>query len=233
MSAPARALVIGAHPDDAELFAGGTVAAWCAAGAHVEFLVLTDGRLGSPDPSVDPDAVAAVRAAECDAAARTLGVAAVRSGGFPDGGLRAQADAAADLVARTIREVRPEIVIGHDPWRAYEMHPDHRAAGTATCDGFIAAREHHALPSPAPAAHRPAELWLMGTSQPDLFQPVDLVRKLAALAAHASQFAHVAGWSDRVASWNRAIGAERGFEAAEAFHRVLQSGTTPADMLTR
>lgn len=217
---PARALVVGAHPDDAELFAGGTVAAWCAAGAHVEFCVLTDGRLGSQDPSVDPDAVAAARARECDAAAAVLGVAAVRAGGFPDGGLRAHRDAATAFVARAIREVRPDIVIGHDPWRLYEMHPDHRAAGWATCDGLIAAREHHALPAPAPPAHR-ADLWLMGTSNPDLFIPVEMEIKLRALAAHASQFTHVEGWRTRVEAWNSAIGGERGYVAAEAFHRAL------------
>lgn len=223
---PARALVVGAHPDDAELFAGGTVAAWCAAGAHVEFCVLTDGRLGSQDPSADPDVVAAVRASECEAAAAVLGVAAVRAGGFPDGGLRAHRDAATMFVARAIREVRPDIVIGHDPWRLYEMHPDHRAAGWATCDGLIAAREHHglaapALPAPlAPAAHR-ADLWLMGTSNPDLFIPVEMETKLRALSAHASQFAHVGDWRARVETWNRAIGGERGHPAAEAFHRAL------------
>lgn len=221
---PSRVLVVGAHPDDAELFAGGTVAMWTAAGAHVEFLVLTDGRLGSPDADIDPDQVAATRAAECHVAAEILDVAQVRFGGSPDGGLRAHRDHATDVVARTIREVRPDIVLGHDPWRAFEMHPDHRAAGRATCDGFIAAREHHALRPPALPAHRPEELWLMGTSDPDVFSPVGLDRKLEALGAHASQFAHVSGWQDRVTAWNRSIGAERGYDAAEAFHRVVQAG---------
>lgn len=220
VTVPARALVVGAHPDDAELFAGGTVAAWCAAGAHVEFCVLTDGRLGSQDPSVEPDAVASVRARECDTAAALLGVARVRAGGFPDGGLRGYRDEATALVARVIREVRPDIVIGHDPWRRHEMHPDHRAAGWATCDGLIAAREHHAVPDATATAHR-ADLWLMGTSDPDLFIPVEMEPKIAALAAHASQFAHIGGWDARVEAWNRAIGGERGYTAAEAFHVAL------------
>lgn len=200
------------------------MAAWCASGAHVEFLVLTDGRLGSQDPSVDPDDIATTRTKECLAAAAVLGVANVRMGGFPDGGLRANRDAATQLVANTIRAVRPDIVIGHDPWRAYEMHPDHRAAGKAVCDGYIAAREHHALAQPSLPAHRSRELWLMGTSEPDLYLPISLDRKLDALAAHASQFDHVDGWRDRVTTWGLDIGAERGYDAAEAFHLALKSG---------
>ena len=65
----------------------------------------------------------------------------------------------------------------------------------------------------------------MGTSDPDVYEAVALEAKLAALAAHASQFAHVDGWRDRAERWNRQIGAERGYPAAEAFKRIMQSGT--------
>jgi len=46
-----RALVIIAHPDDAEFWAGGTIARWTDAGAAVTYLVLTDGDAGGFDPS--------------------------------------------------------------------------------------------------------------------------------------------------------------------------------------
>ena len=45
-----RALVIIAHPDDAEFWAGGTIARWTDAGAAVTYLVLTDGDAGGFDP---------------------------------------------------------------------------------------------------------------------------------------------------------------------------------------
>jgi LmbE family N-acetylglucosaminyl deacetylase len=47
MSAPERALAIGAHPDDVEFGCGATLAAWAAAGCEVSLLVCTDGSKGS------------------------------------------------------------------------------------------------------------------------------------------------------------------------------------------
>lgn len=222
---PARVLTVGAHPDDAELYAGGTLAAWIAEGAYVALLVLTDGRLGSHDPAVDPVKVAATRNAEAREAADHMGIGEIVFGGYPDGGLRQNLEAATELVAATIREVRPDIVIGHDPWRMYELHPDHRAAGTATCDGLIAAREHHAIPSLRQrglSPHRPEELWLMGSTQPDRFVDIEasMGKKLEALALHRSQFSHLDDWTQKVRTWNSDIGAERGLRAAEAFHVI-------------
>lgn len=221
-----RALVVGAHPDDAELFAGGAVAAWCTEGAHVELLVLTDGRLGSWDPAVAPDEVARARAEEAEAAAKTLGVARMRLGRFPDGGLAACLPDATALVARTIREVRPDVLVAHDPWRLYELHPDHRAAGTAACDGMIAAQEAFGLGPAATerlAPHRTRELWLAGGDHPNHFVDVAATfeRKLDALACHESQLERVEGWRERVREWNARIGAERGHRLAEAFRRIL------------
>ncbi|MBI4729615.1 MAG: PIG-L family deacetylase [Acidobacteria bacterium] len=217
-----RILLVGAHPDDCELYAGGTIASWRAEGARVDLLVLTDGRLGSADPAAAPGEIARLRAGEAEAAARGLG-AGIRFGGFPDGALADSRREATLLVARAIRELRPDVLASHDPWRTYELHPDHRACGSAVCDGMIAAREAHGLGPGSPPAHRPAELWLWGTDHPNHFVDVSagLERKLDALASHASQFSDVAGWRERVAGWNARIGAERGMRAAEAFRRIL------------
>lgn len=228
MAPPLRILAVGAHPDDIELYAGGTIATWIGEGAYVAMLVLTDGRLGSHDFTIDPVDVAATRNAEARAAADFLGAGEIIFGGFPDGGLRQNLEAATELTAATIREIRPDIVVGHDPWRMYELHPDHRAAGTATCDGLIAAREHHAIPALRQrglSPHRPEELWLMGTTQPDRFVDVEptMSKKLDALGLHRSQFGHLSDWSERIASWNAEIGAERGYRAAEAFHVIAPS----------
>ncbi|MHB1784049.1 MAG: PIG-L deacetylase family protein, partial [Acidimicrobiales bacterium] len=51
--APTRALAIYAHPDDAEVSCGGTLARWSAAGCEVEVVVCTRGDKGSTDPAVD------------------------------------------------------------------------------------------------------------------------------------------------------------------------------------
>ncbi|MFA5890223.1 MAG: PIG-L deacetylase family protein [Actinomycetota bacterium] len=218
-----RALIVGAHPDDPELFAGGTAARWARAGAAVRFLLLTDGRMGTQDPDADLGDVARSRIDEAVAAAAVIGAEAPVFAGFPDGELVAHRAAATEVVARAIREFRPDVVVGHDPWRPYEPHPDHRAAGFATCDGVVAAREWHALPALRAAGldpHRPREVWLMGTGAPDRFVDITATfeSKVAALAAHAGQFASVKGWRRRVEDWNARIGAEVGCGFAEAFH---------------
>ena len=69
---PTRALAVGAHPDDIEFGAGGTLAGWAAAGTDVHFLVLTDGSKGTWNPADDLAALIATRQDEARAAATTL-----------------------------------------------------------------------------------------------------------------------------------------------------------------
>jgi LmbE family N-acetylglucosaminyl deacetylase len=73
-----RALVAVAHPDDADFWAGGTVARWSAAGILVTYLVLTDGDAGGFDPAVPRADIPRIRRSEQQAAARILGVRDVR-----------------------------------------------------------------------------------------------------------------------------------------------------------
>ncbi len=91
------------------------------------------------------------RMQECrEAAARIDGTTAtdgdrVRFLGAVDGELVNDIDARRE-VARVIREVRPDVLFGHDPWRRYRLHPDHRAAGFLTLDALVAARDPHFFP---------------------------------------------------------------------------------------
>ncbi|HET6814747.1 MAG TPA: PIG-L family deacetylase [Actinomycetota bacterium] len=150
MLAIRRALALGAHPDDVELQAGGTLAAWAGQGVHVELACFTAGEKGSPDPAADPVALAAVRLAEVQAAAAVLGAAGVHFLGAVDGELEVTM-ALRLAVARLVRTVRPDVVLGHDPWRRWLLHPDHRAAGLLTVDGVVAARDPlYRVPTEAP-----------------------------------------------------------------------------------
>jgi LmbE family N-acetylglucosaminyl deacetylase len=220
-----RALAFGAHPDDVELQAGGTLAGWAARGARVELACFTAGERGSPDPDADPAELAGVRRAEAAAAATALGAAVpVHFLGVVDGELEVTM-ALRLAVASLVRVVRPDVVLGHDPWRRYLLHPDHRAAGLLTVDGVVAARDPLYAPGLAAeglAAHRPHTVLLFGTDTPD--ELVDVTAtidvKLAALRAHASQFADPADLERRVRTWNAAIGAAAGLAYAEAFHTL-------------
>jgi LmbE family N-acetylglucosaminyl deacetylase len=132
-------------------------------------------------------------------------------------------------VARLVRTVRPDVVVGHDPWRRWLLHPDHRAAGLLTVDGVVAARDPLYAPELAAeglAAHRPHTVLLFGTDTPDELVEVTATidAKLAALRAHASQLPDHADLERRVRTWNAAIGADAGLDYAEAFHTLDTRG---------
>jgi LmbE family N-acetylglucosaminyl deacetylase len=189
MPAPRRALAIGAHPDDIEFGAGGTLARWAAAGTEVHLLVLTDGSKGTWNADDDLDRLVATRIDEARTAAHTLAGATVHFGGFGDGELDSGIETRRTVCA-TIRAVRPQIVLGHDPWQRYRLHPDHRHAGWATVDGIVAARDPHFFPGLGGAHHRPEALLLFEADEPNHVEEIDrtIDVKLDALLCHRSQW---------------------------------------------
>jgi LmbE family N-acetylglucosaminyl deacetylase len=222
------ALAIGAHPDDVELQAGGTLAAWARDGVRVELACLTAGEKGAHDALANPVEVGRIRRREAMAAAGALGARGVHFLGATDGELEPTLELRV-AVARLVRQVRPDVVVGHDPWRRWLLHADHRAAGLLTVDGVIAARDPLYAPELATEglpAHRPHSILLFGTDAPD--EVVDISAtidaKLAALRAHASQISDHADLERRVRAWNAAIGAEFGLPLAEAFHLLDTRG---------
>ena len=189
---PRVALAIGAHPDDIEFGCGATLAKWAADGCTVHHLVCTDGSKGSWDPGADAAALAERRQGEQREAARRL--AGERAGDcrfleYVDGELDSD-PVARGRVAKVIRELQPDVVLGHDPWKRYRLHPDHRHAGFLACDGVVAARDPHFYPEHGIAHHRPDRLLLFEADVPSHVEDVSgwVETKLHALEAHASQF---------------------------------------------
>ena len=231
LATPSRALAIGAHPDDIEFGAGATLAKWAAAGCQLFHLVCTDGSKGSWDPRQDQAELVAARQDEQRAASLVLG----GTGdciflGWRDGelesGLRQRWE-----VAHWIRRCRPDVVLGHDPWRRYRLHPDHRNAGFLATDGIVAARDPHFFPEQNLPHHRPSALLLWEAEDPDHVEDVGgfAATKLSALLAHATQFRSTMGIDDpgsdeqmaafrqRVAGRLAEHGATAGFAEGEAF----------------
>ena len=241
-AAPIRVLAVGAHLDDIEVRAGATLAKWAAAGAGITHLVLTDGSKGSWDPDEDLELLVAARAREClEAAARIDGVASikherVRFLGAVDGELVNDVDSRRE-VARVIRQVRPDVLLGHDPWRRYRLHPDHRTAGFLTLDALVAARAPHLVPELDLAPHPPTALLLW---EADLANHVERTAgfdaaKVDALMCHHSQLVTTMGLGDEgsAASGREAFasrigwqlaqhGAVAGVDSGEAFHLIDQ-----------
>lgn len=192
-----RALVVVAHPDDAEFGAGGTVARWVEMGTDVRYVVLTDGAAGSSDPEMTRERLAEIRRREQDEACAELGVSSLEFLGYHDGYLEPSIAARRD-VAAAIRRHRPEVVVTTNPevrWSpwGYVNHPDHRAAGDLVLHSINPAAStrlwDETLLDEGLQPWDVSELWL--TAFGDGHEVVDITatfeRKLAALRRHASQ----------------------------------------------
>ncbi|HEV2527791.1 MAG TPA: PIG-L deacetylase family protein [Thermomicrobiales bacterium] len=219
-------LVIVAHPDDAEFGAAGTMATLTAAGKDVVIVQVTSGDKGSGDPKASPQLVAATREEEEREAARRLGVREVVFLREPDSEVVPDVKFRERLV-RQIRTFRPDVVITHDAFRPYALHPDHRAVGLATTDAvYPAARDplnfpHHLRDGLY--THKTAEIWYFGADAPD--RHIDITdafdAKINALMAHASQVGDEATLRERLRERAVEVAADQDFELAEAF-KVVQ-----------
>jgi LmbE family N-acetylglucosaminyl deacetylase len=218
------ALVVFAHPDDAEFSCGGTVARWAREGCQVHYVCLTDGSAGSNEPDTSRAAMREVRARELRAAAEVLGVASVTFLGELDGFLEVTPETR-KKVTREVRRVRPDVIVAPDPSRlwfenTYINHSDHKAAGALALSAvmpdaptrvmFQELEEEGIEPYEVPNLYLTA-------NDPDTF--VDITDtfdvKLKALRAHASQIGD--GMEERVAERARAVGERAGCEYAEGF----------------
>ena len=228
---PARALAIAAHPDDAEFGCGATLAKWAAGGCQVDLLICTDGSKGTWDPNADEAALITTRQAEQRAAAAALG-ATGRVGflGHVDGELESGLDQRA-AVALFIRQTKPEVILGHDPWKRYRLHPDHRHAGLLAAEGVVAARDPKFFPDQGMASHRPDALLLFEADEPDHVEDVNgfVEAKINALLCHQSQFQSTMGTDDdpeleafrrRVEDKLATSGRAGGVELAEVFKLI-------------
>lgn len=191
---PARALAIGAHPDDIEFGCAATLAKWADAGCEVHLLVLTDGSKGTWDPGADLAALVERRQVEQRAAAQTIGATDISFLGAVDGALEERREHQA-AVCEMIRRTRPDAIVAHDPWKRYRLHPDHRHAGFLSVDAIIAARDPHFFPEQRVPPHRPSQLLLFEPDVVDHTETVDkyIDRKIGALLCHTSQWRSTLG----------------------------------------
>ncbi len=235
---PESAMVVVAHPDDAEFMAAGTVAKWARAGSVITYVIVTKGDKGSDDAKMTPSQIAAIREDEQRAAGKVLGVANFEFMGYPDGYLEHTLALRRDL-ARVIRKHKPEVVICFDPTNRfladnYVNHPDHRASGDATIDAvFPSARDRFTFPellADGLEPHKVAELWLGAAEKPNTTIDIGetLAQKCDALRAHPSQFGEDSiGFVEQLARWSA---GDQKFEFGESFRRFVLE-TDPASRI--
>ena len=173
-----------AHPDDAELVMGGTLAAEARRGRRIALVDLTRGEAGSRGD-------AATRAREAAEAARILGVVHRESLGLPDAQL-APLPEARDRVVEALRRLRPRVVITQY-WE--QRHPDHSAAGRMVYDACFVAGLRAYRPDLGPAWRPPKIVYALSMTEAAEAAPTFVVditatwdTKLKAIRAFSSQF---------------------------------------------
>lgn len=228
----ARALVVMAHPDDAEFSSAGTIALWTARGIEVNYVICTDGAAGAADPAVDLSNLGPIREVEQRQAADVLGVGEIVFLRQADGQLQVSHELRGQLV-RLIRRFRPDLIICQNAVRNYSNiygnHPDHLAAGQLAIEAvYPYARNPHAYPELLQEGllpHSVRQILVAGTETPDYFVDVTtaLDRKCAALARHRSQHSPGQDISQRVLERMAKMGEPHGIAYAEAFRRLTSA----------
>jgi len=215
------AVVLFAHPDDAEFMCGGTVARWVKESCQVHYVVATDGSAGSNEPGMTRERLSVIREREQRAAANVLGVSSVTFLGELDGQLDVNLTTR-KKVCREIRRLRPEVLVAPDPSRlwsgeGYINHWDHKQAGllalTAVMPDAPTRLMFSELEEEGLEPYEVPNLWLAmndsGTCV-DITQTMDT--KLRALAEHESQLK-----VEDVEKWVRGRAEELGKASEEGF----------------
>ncbi|MDO8716519.1 MAG: PIG-L family deacetylase [Dehalococcoidales bacterium] len=164
MSQQKTLVFLGAHPDDESFGIGSTLAQYAAAGVKVYFVCSTGGEAGTVDPEHMQGyaTIQELRSAELKCAAEALGLAGVVYLGFRDSGMTgsennkhpdslalAPLEEVAGRIVKTIRELKPDVLITHDAGGGYG-HPDHIATHNATVKAFHAAADQAQYPEAGP-----------------------------------------------------------------------------------
>ena len=222
---PEKAMIIFAHPDDAEGNCGGTTAKWAREGKVIYYLVLTNGDKGSWDPSMTSERLAQIREKEQEEAAKVLGVSKVIFLRIPDGELEVSLPLRKEI-ARLIRMHQPSIILTHDPWKPYQTHPDHRATGFLALDAAVVARDHLFYPDQLAQGLSPCrvrEVSLFGTESPDFWVDISetVELKLKAVGCHKSQGLASQGIQERIRNRASEMGKVKGYTFGEAFKKIV------------
>ncbi len=224
-----RALVVFAHPDDAEFLCGGTIAKWVTDGTEVRYVCATDGSAGWNEPGRDRAEISKIRKGEMRDAADALGVTDVRFLDFLDGSLQVDLDLRR-AITREVRRARPDVIVTFDPSvrfvpPSYVNHPDHRAVGDAvlaavSCD----APTRPQFPELLKEGLEPFKvraLWLATEEGADTKVDIGetLKKKIEAVQAHRSQIENMGDFDveARLRQWAERIAGEDEMELAESF----------------
>src|SRR3989344_3272546 len=206
-------LAVGAHPDDIDFGASGTIAKFAEEGADTYYLICTDGSRGSSDPKMTHKRLAEIRKKEQENAGKVLGIKKVFFLNHTDTQLVSDLTLKEDIV-RIIRTVKPNIVITMDPTFFYSTefgfvnHTDHRAAALATMDAcFPLSRDRLTFLNHEKVEH------LVDISK-------TFKKKIKVLEFHKSQFEDFKKIEKMMTGRAKMLGKTKKYKFAESFVRI-------------
>ncbi|QIA08638.1 PIG-L deacetylase family protein [Draconibacterium halophilum] len=188
-------VVIGAHPDDADVDVAGTAYQFAQMGHNVLFVSLTNGDAGHYNKG--GGALAKIRIKEAEEAGKRIGVT-YKVLDNHDAELMPTLKLRHDII-RIIRNWNADVVITHRP---YDYHPDHRNTAIAVQDAAFLVTVPNVAPDVSALKVNPVFLFSHDNFQkPNPFQPdiaVDISavydKKVYGMAAHESQFFEWLPW---------------------------------------
>lgn len=124
-------LVIVAHPDDADIFCGGTIAKHADRGDTVTIVHMTRGEYGGLGSETEAE-IGAIRETEARASGAALGADAVDFLGFEDGRITYSLENRLRIVD-AVRSYAPDVLLTHFQ---DDMHPDHQATSRLVTDAY-------------------------------------------------------------------------------------------------
>ncbi len=230
-------LAVGAHPDDIEFTASGTIAKLVEEGWDAYYLICTDGSRGSRHHNTTHEELAKTRREEQEAAGKILGLKKIFYLDHQDTHLMCN-PLLKEQIVRVIRTVKPTVVITMDPtfyfstrsvWRkgSFINHTDHRAAGLAAMDAvFPLSRDRLSFPEHEQqglSPHKVDELWFTSFDKKEYV--VDITgtfeKKIKALAAHKSQFDNFSKVKEEVMNHAIHFAKVEKFQFGESFIRLV------------
>lgn len=232
-------LVFAAHPDDAELACGGTIARLAAAGKKIGIADLTRGEMGTRG-------TIETRKAEAEESARILGLAVREQLGLPDTEFGPGRESQIPII-RMIRKYRPDVVLCN---ALDDRHPDHGRSAKLEADACFysgLAKIETELEGMVQQAWRPAQIhhYIQDRMlKPDFVMDISGFwdTKLAAIKAFKTQFfdptnkepeTYISsqGFLRFLEARSREFGHQAGFEFGEGFNSAKTIGIRGFDAL--
>lgn len=181
-----RFLIFEPHPDDLELFIGGTVLKLRKQNKEVIIVEVTNGSKGTALHGITEKELEQTRIQERKEGAKLMDIKDIIFLNHEDGNVPDKKVLSNEFL-RIIREIKPDCIFAPDPFLPYEFHDDHITTGYAAGQAFFF--------SPMPLfleevpTHTASAIAFYATAYPNTYIDISEVfeKKLELISIHKSQ----------------------------------------------